>query len=202
MRLNPPLIRPFPSWNDFWSYHPQTEVTSDHTIPRPKWTLIIPSPDRSDLGSYYCAFEPNPRPCNFGLGTHRVRCIWSDQRSLPDGNSTWDSLKIPPIAAHCSPHSSIAFLRGWFFIGSHIAVHCSSFLHRSFGHGAKFSIVLPFLPHSYIVFTKSEELREDIRTGTSSETTPKATTLSTTTTRPPLQATALFPQHTISSPLP
>ena len=31
----------------------QTEVTSDHTIPRPKWPLIIPSPDRSDLWSYH-----------------------------------------------------------------------------------------------------------------------------------------------------
>ena len=62
VRLNPPLIIPFPSWSDFlpspdqsdlWSYHPQTEVTSDHTIPRPKWPLIIPSPDRSDLWSYH-----------------------------------------------------------------------------------------------------------------------------------------------------
>ena len=73
MRLNPPVIRPFPSWSNLWSYHPQTEVTSDHNIPRPKWRLIIPSPDRSNLWSYYCALEPNPRPCNFGLGTHRVR---------------------------------------------------------------------------------------------------------------------------------
>ena len=36
VRLNPPLIRPFPSW-----------MTSDHTIPRSKWHLIISSPDRS-----------------------------------------------------------------------------------------------------------------------------------------------------------
>ena len=84
-----PLIIPSPDRSDLWSYHPQTEVTSDHTIPRPKWPLIIPSPDRSDLWSYYCALEPNPRPCNFGLGTHCVRCTWSDQRSLPDGTSTW-----------------------------------------------------------------------------------------------------------------
>ena len=53
VRLNPPLIRPFPSWSDFLSYHPQIKVTSDHTIPRPKWPLIIPSPDRSDLWSYH-----------------------------------------------------------------------------------------------------------------------------------------------------
>ena len=37
----------------FWSYYPQTKVTSDHTIPGQKWPLIIPSPDRSDLWSYY-----------------------------------------------------------------------------------------------------------------------------------------------------
>ena len=53
VRLNLPLIRPFPSWSDFWSYHPQTKVISDHTIPRPKWPLIILSPDRSDLWSYH-----------------------------------------------------------------------------------------------------------------------------------------------------
>ena len=67
--------------------HP--EVTSDQTIPIRNWPLIIPSPDRSDLWSYYCAVEPNPRPCNYGLGTHRVRWTWSDQRSLPDGTSIW-----------------------------------------------------------------------------------------------------------------
>ena len=88
-RLKWPLIIPSPDRSDLWSYHPQTEVTSDHTIPRLKWPLIIPSPDRSDLWSYYCALEPNPRPCNFGLGTHRARWTWSDQRSLPDGTSTW-----------------------------------------------------------------------------------------------------------------
>ena len=32
VRLNPPLIRPFPSWSDLWSHHLQTEVASDHTI--------------------------------------------------------------------------------------------------------------------------------------------------------------------------
>ena len=64
VRLNPPLIRPFPSSSDFWSYQPQTKVASDHTIPRPKWPLIIPSPrpkwpliipspDRSDLWSFH-----------------------------------------------------------------------------------------------------------------------------------------------------
>ena len=53
VRLNPPLIRPFPSWCDLWSYDPQTEVISDHTIPRPKWPLVIPSPDRTDLWSYH-----------------------------------------------------------------------------------------------------------------------------------------------------
>ena len=53
VRLNPPLIRPLPFWSDLLSYHPQTEVTSDHTIPRTKWPLIIPSPERSDLWSYH-----------------------------------------------------------------------------------------------------------------------------------------------------
>ena len=53
VRLNPPLIRPFPSWSDLRSYHPQTEVTSDHTIPRPKWPLIIPFSDLSDFWSYH-----------------------------------------------------------------------------------------------------------------------------------------------------
>ena len=67
VRLNPPLIRPFPSWSDFWSDHPQTKVTSDHTIPRPNWPLIILSPDRSDLWSYYPQTEVTsdhtiPRP--------------------------------------------------------------------------------------------------------------------------------------------
>ena len=67
VRLNPPLIRPFPSWSDFWSYHPQTKVTSDHTIPRPKWPLITPSPDQSDLWSYHPQTEVTsdhtiPRP--------------------------------------------------------------------------------------------------------------------------------------------
>ena len=84
-----PLIIPSPDWSDLWSNHPQTELTSDHTIPRQKRPLIKPSPDRSDLWSYYCALEPNPRPCNFGLGTHRVRWTWYDQRSLPVGTSTW-----------------------------------------------------------------------------------------------------------------
>ena len=89
VRLNPPLIRPFPSWSDLWPYHPQTEVTSDHSIPRPKWILII----QSDHWSYYCALESNPRPCNFGLGTHRVYCSWSDQRSLPDCTSTCEEFR-------------------------------------------------------------------------------------------------------------
>ena len=67
VRLNPPLIRPFPSWSNFWSYNPQTKVTSDHTITRPKWPLIIPSPDRSDLWSYHPQTEVTsdhtiPRP--------------------------------------------------------------------------------------------------------------------------------------------
>ena len=90
VRLNAPLIRPFPSWSDLWLSHPQTRMTSDHTIPRPKWPLIIASPDRSDLWAYYCALEPNLRPCNFGMGRYRVHWTWSDQRSLPDGTSTWE----------------------------------------------------------------------------------------------------------------
>ena len=69
------LIIPSPDQSDLCSYHPQTEVTSDHTIPRPKWPLII----------LLCAGN---KSCNFGLGTHRVRWTWSDQRSLPDGTST------------------------------------------------------------------------------------------------------------------
>ena len=109
------LIRLMCAWIHLWSdhSHPEVtfdhtiprpkwpliitspeEVTSDHTIPRPKWPLIIPSPDLSDLWSYYCALEPNPRPCNFGLGTHRVRWTESDHRSLPDGTSTWDILSF------------------------------------------------------------------------------------------------------------
>ena len=65
------------------------KVTSHHAIPGPKWPLIMPSSDRSDLRSYYFAPEPNPRPCNFGLGTHRERWVWSNQRSLLDGVLTW-----------------------------------------------------------------------------------------------------------------
>ena len=95
-----PLIIPSPDQSNLWPYHPQTEVTSDHTIPRPKWPLIIPFPDRSDLWSYYCALEPNSRPCNFGLGTHRVRWTWSDQRSLLDGTSPWVGLGIKKIMTY------------------------------------------------------------------------------------------------------
>ena len=41
------------------------------------------------LGSFSArALERNPRPCSFGLGTHRVRWTWSDQRSLTDGTTT------------------------------------------------------------------------------------------------------------------
>ena len=74
--LNWPLVIPFPERSGLWSFHPQTEVTSDHTIPRPNWPLIIPSPDRSDLWIYYCALELIPRPCNFGLGSYNVRRTW------------------------------------------------------------------------------------------------------------------------------
>ena len=79
-RLIPPLIIPFSSWSVLWSYHPQNEVTSDHT-----------TPDRNELWSNYCALEPDPIPCNFGLGTHRVRWSWSDHSSLPNGTSNWVS---------------------------------------------------------------------------------------------------------------
>ena len=106
-----PLIIPFPDRSDLWSYHSQTEVTSDHTIPRPKWPLIIPSPDRSDLWSYYCALEPNPRPCNFGLGTHRVRWTSSDQRSLPDGISTWNNIAALSIHLRNNKNGSQIFHR-------------------------------------------------------------------------------------------
>ena len=102
-----------------WSDHSHPEVTSDHAISRPKWPqiisspdrsdlwsdrarrkspLIIPSPDLSELWSNYCALEPNPRPCTFGLGTHRVRWTCSDQRSLPDGTSTWVRLEMGPVS--------------------------------------------------------------------------------------------------------
>ena len=68
MRLNPPLIRPS-----------QMKMTSDQTITMRKRPVIRLSPYRSDLRSYYCALEPNPRPCNFGLETHRV---WSEVTSF------------------------------------------------------------------------------------------------------------------------
>ena len=47
------LIRLMCAWIRLWSDYSHPEVTSDHTIPRPKWPLIIPSPDRSDLWSYH-----------------------------------------------------------------------------------------------------------------------------------------------------
>ena len=76
------------------------QMNSDHTIPRPKvtpdqtipirnWPLIRPFPSESDPWSDYSHPEPKPRHCNYGLGTHRVRWTSDDQRSLPDGTSTW-----------------------------------------------------------------------------------------------------------------
>ena len=61
------LIRLMCAWIRPWSDHSHPEVTSDHTIPRPKWSLIIPSPDRSDLWSYHPQTEVTsdhtiPRP--------------------------------------------------------------------------------------------------------------------------------------------
>ena len=47
------LIRLMCAWIHLWTDHSHPEVTSDHTTPRPKWPLIIPSPDRSDLLSYH-----------------------------------------------------------------------------------------------------------------------------------------------------
>ena len=90
-----PLIILFPSASDLWSYHSHPEVTSDHTIPIRKWPLIIPFPSAIDPWSDYSHPEPKPRPCNYGLGTHRVRWTSDDQRSLPDGTSTWVA---PPFA--------------------------------------------------------------------------------------------------------
>ena len=98
-----PLIVLSPSGSDLWSYYPHPETTSDHTFPRPKVTpdqtvpirkrpLIRPFPCGSDLWSDHSHPEPNPRPCNYGLGTHRVRWAPDDQRSLPDGTSTWGNL--------------------------------------------------------------------------------------------------------------
>ena len=84
-----PLIMQFPSGSDLWSYHSHPEVTSNHTIPIRKWPLIIPFPSAIDPWSDYSHPEPKPRPCNYGLGTHRVRWTSDDQRSLPDGTSTW-----------------------------------------------------------------------------------------------------------------
>ena len=50
-----PVIIISPDWSDLWSYHPQTEVTSYHTIVRSKEI---------------------PDPVNFGLETHRVCWTW------------------------------------------------------------------------------------------------------------------------------
>ena len=56
VRLIPPLIGPT-----------RTEMKSYQTITNRKRPLIRPSPDRSDLRSYYC-LEPNHRPCvGFGF---------------------------------------------------------------------------------------------------------------------------------------
>ena len=41
------------AWIRLWSDHSHPEVTSDHTIPRPKWLLIIPSPDQRELWPYH-----------------------------------------------------------------------------------------------------------------------------------------------------
>ena len=73
-----PLIRPFPSGSGLWSDHFHPDVTSDQTIPI-----------ASDLWSDHSHPEPKPRPCNYGLGTHRVRWTSDDQRSLADGTSNW-----------------------------------------------------------------------------------------------------------------
>ena len=78
MRLNLPLIRPT-----------ETEMTSDQTTTIWKWQLTRPSPDRSDFLSNFCALEPNPRTCNFGLGTHRVLDMGLIRKSLASGTSTW-----------------------------------------------------------------------------------------------------------------
>ena len=61
------LIRLMCAWIHLWSDHFYSEVTYDHTIPRLKWPLIIPSPDRSDLWSYHPQTEVTsdhtiPRP--------------------------------------------------------------------------------------------------------------------------------------------
>ena len=61
------LIRLMCAWNRVWSDHSQPEVNSDHTIHRPKWPLIIQTPDRSDLWSYHPQTEVTsdhtiPRP--------------------------------------------------------------------------------------------------------------------------------------------
>ena len=100
-----PLIIPFSSGSDLWSYHSHPEVTSDHTIPIRKWPLIIPFPSAIDPWSDYSHPEPKPRPCNYGLGTHRVRWTSDDQRSLPDGTSTWVII-FRPISEYSTLDSS------------------------------------------------------------------------------------------------
>ena len=53
LRSKSSLIRLISAWIGLWSDHFHPEVISGHTIPKPKWPLIISSPDRSDLSSYH-----------------------------------------------------------------------------------------------------------------------------------------------------
>ena len=117
-----PLIILFPYGSDLWSYHPQTEsdpwsdhshpeLTSDQTIPIRNWPLIRPFSSESDPWSDYSHPEPKPRPCNYGLGTHRVRWTSDDQRSLPDGTSTWEQLNHPFMLKKSPEKTQLVF--GW-----------------------------------------------------------------------------------------
>ena len=54
VRLNPPLIRPLPSWSDIWSEHPQTGV-------------IIHKRARTESGTQYYWSENTPFALDLGL---------------------------------------------------------------------------------------------------------------------------------------
>ena len=82
--------------NGLWSDHIAIKVFYDQSNVGLNPPLIRPSPDRSDIWSYLSALEPNPRPCNFGLETHRLcwTWVWSEVFSVWQLNPRWYLLNV------------------------------------------------------------------------------------------------------------
>ena len=117
------LIRPNCAQNLLRSDWCALEPAFDQTEPaRRKWPLIRSLSSRSDLWSYYFALEPNPRPCNFGLGTLDLGLITDHFRLVPQPGKCF--IRLPRSSFADSSQSNhrqvnLSFLTKYFYWSTH-----------------------------------------------------------------------------------